>query len=162
MNQTNLQEAMSVARIRSRVPSAMDLGQDTLQVSDARRMLPAWCFVIFSAVFVCVMVFAGALGSSDCRVKPIPLVLGTDSEISIGLPADTPCTILVQVGSKVVEDITIGTLPEHGTLMLRGRTGVIYRPESRFRGDDSFAFSISSRSGPTGGSSTVRVRARIG
>ena len=78
--------------------------------------------------------------------KPIPVVLGTDSEISIGLPVGTPCTILVDVGSKVVEDFTIGTPPEHGTLMLRGRTGVIYRPKPRFSGDDAFAFSISSRS----------------
>ncbi len=125
-------------------------------------MLPAWCFVTFSAVCVCVMAFAGALGSSDCRAKPIPVVLGTDSEISIGLPVGTPCTILVDVGSKVVEDFTIGAPPEHGTLMLRGRTGVIYRPKPRFSGDDAFAFSLSSRSSATGGSSTIRVRARVG
>ena len=122
MNQSNLQEAMSVT---SRVRRATDLLHDAPKISDARRLLPAWYFVTFSAVCVFLMIFAGALGSSGCRVKPVPLVLGTDSEISIGLPVGTPCTILVNVGSTVVEDIAIGTLPENGTLVLRGRTGVI-------------------------------------
>jgi hypothetical protein len=108
------------------------------------------------------MVLAGAFSSVGCRVAPIPLVPGTDSEISIGLPAGASCTILVQPGSLVVEKIDIGTPPERGTVMPRGRTGVVYRPHPGLRGEDSFAFSLSSRSGSISGTSTIRVRARVG
>jgi hypothetical protein len=107
-------------------------------------------------------VFAGMLSSSGCRIAPIPLVPGTDYDISIRLRAGIPCTILVQPGSMVVENINIDLPPEGGTLTARGRTGVIYRPHAGFTGEDSFAFSLGSHSGSTSGTSTVRVRARIG
>jgi hypothetical protein len=111
---------------------------------------------------LCALLFAGAFGSAGCAVKPIPLVLGVDTEISIAMPAGAPCTILVQPGSSRVEEITVPALPQSGILTLRGRTGVVYRPQAGFRGEDSFTFSLSGRSGSTSGASTIRVRARIG
>jgi hypothetical protein len=160
MDRINPLKTIPAARMASRVRQVFELGESACEGSEIRRLVPAWCFVTFSAVCVCVMLFAGALSSVDCRVTPIPLVLGSDYEISIRLPVGLPCTILVRPGGMIVESITIGVPPERGTLMLRGRTGVIYRPHLGFSGEDSFSFWLSSRSGS--GSSTIRVRARVG
>jgi hypothetical protein len=161
MDQINLHETMVASGITSRARRACDLEEVASGISEARGLLPVWCFVAFSAVCVCALLFAGALSSTDCRVEPIPLMVGTDSEISIGVPVGIPCTILVQPGSPVIDSITVGAAPERGTLMPRGRTGVIYRPHPGFSGEDSFAFSLNSRSGSTTATSTIRVRARI-
>ena len=88
------------------------------------------------------MVSASFLGSRGCRLAPIPLALGRDSDVSINLPANTPCTILVQTGSAVLDDIAINAPPERGTLTSRGRSGVVYRPLPGFKGNDSFDFSL--------------------
>jgi hypothetical protein len=162
MDQISPQKAMPTAQIASRIRRAFDVGQATPDFGEARRLLPAWGFVAFSALCVSAMVLAGALSSSDCRVEPIPVVLGSDSEISIRLSAGIPCTILVKPGSIVIEKIDIDIPPERGTLTPRGRTGVIYRPRAGFSGEDTFAFSLGSRSGSTSSTSTVRVRAKIG
>ena len=60
-----------------------------------------------------------------------------------------------------IEEIAIDVMPQHGTATLRGRTGVTYRPAPRFKGDDSFAFSVRGRAGSTTGRSLVQVRATV-
>jgi hypothetical protein len=107
------------------------------------------------------MVWTGILGARDCRVEPIALALGRQSNVPIALPADAPCTILVKAGSAVLDGITIDAPPRHGTLALRGRTGVVYRPNPGFRGDDAFAFSLHRRSGTVPDSAAIQVRAVI-
>ena len=107
------------------------------------------------------MILAGALSARDCRAKPIPLALGLDAEASIAMPANTPCTILVRLGSVALDGITIDAPPERGTLTPRGRTGVVYRPHRDFKGDDTFAFSLHGRSSSVRETSIIRVRASI-
>jgi hypothetical protein len=107
------------------------------------------------------MVLAGMLGTHDCRVAPIPLALGRDSDVSVSLPVNTPCTILVQTGSAVLDDITVNAPPERGTLTSRGRTGVIYRPSPGFKGADSFGFSLHGRSNSVPETSVIHVRAIV-
>jgi hypothetical protein len=126
-----------------------------------RPLLPAWAFVGLGAVCVVAMVWVGLAGAPDCHVQPMPLALGTDSSASIAMPANTPCTVTVTAGGASIEEIAIDVMPRHGTAMLRGRTGVTYRPAPRFKGDDSFAFSIRGRAGSTSGRSLVQVRATV-
>jgi hypothetical protein len=126
-----------------------------------RRLLPGWVFAGLGAVCVCAMVWVGVAGSHDCQVRPIPLALGVESNASVAVPANTPCTITVAAGSTAFEDIAIEVLPQHGTVTPRGRTGVTYRPAPRFKGEDSLAFSIRGRSGAVTGISVVRVHATV-
>ena len=107
--------------------------------------LPAWCFVGLSALCVVAMVVVGALSARGCRVAPIPLTPGAGTELAIAIPADTPCTILIPAGSAILDDITVDTPPQHGTLTARGRAGTVYRPNRGFKGDDAFAFSLNAR-----------------
>ena len=126
---------------------------------DTPRAMPAWSFVGLSLVCAGAMVWTGILGARDCRVEPIPLALGRHSDVPIALPANRPCAILVKAGSTPLDDITIDAPPQHGTLALRGRTGVVYRPDRGFKGDDAFVFTL--RSSSAGASSVVRVRAVV-
>jgi hypothetical protein len=128
---------------------------------DAARAMPAWCFVALSLACAGAMVWAGILGARDCRVEPIPLALGRHSDVPIALPANTPCAILVKAGGAVLHDITIDAAPQHGTLALRGRTGVVYRPSPGFKGSDAFAFSLHGRSSAAPGTAAIQVRAVV-
>ena len=128
---------------------------------DGLRAMPAWGFVGLSLVCAGAMVWAGILGARDCRVEPIPLALGRQSDVPIALSANTPCAILIKAGSAVLDDITIDAPPRHGTLALRGRTGVVYRPGPGFKGRDAFAFSLHGRSSAAPGTAAIQVRAVV-
>jgi hypothetical protein len=161
MTQIELPEADSAARVASRVLRSLEFGEPSSEVTDFRPTAVAWCFVGLSGLCLLAMVAAGILGSHDCRVAPIPLALGVQTEVSIALPANTPCTILVQGGSATLDGLRIDVPPERGTLTPRGRTGVVYRPRSGFKGADVFDFSLRGRSSAAYEIATIRVRATI-
>ena len=151
-----LQEALSAWKLSLRRTDAVDE-----RTGAFASLLPAWCLVMLGAVCVLAMLWTGMVGSRDCRVQPIPLALGTVSNISITMPADTPCTVLVSAPSTAVDAIAIDTAPIHGTVTPRGRTGAIYRPAPKYRGEDSFNFSIHGHAGTASGTAIVRVRATV-
>jgi hypothetical protein len=162
MTQAFVKDRATAAQIAARVRS-LELGEAAAAVAWPRRLIPgAAGFVGLSLLCACAMMLAGALSAHDCRVRPIPLTLGSDADISIAVPGRTPCTILVRAGDAVLDEVAITAPPGRGTLAARGRTGVTYRPSPGFKGDDSFAFSLRGRSSAVTGTSTIRVRARIG
>lgn len=161
MTQIDLPEVDSAARVASRVLRSLEVGDPASEVMDRRPTLVAWYFVALSGLGVVAMVCAGILGSHDCRVAPIPLTLGLKTEVSVALPANTPCTILVQSGSTPLDGLTIDSAPQRGTLTPRGRTGVVYRPRPGFKGADTFDFSLRGRSSAEYETATIRVRASI-
>jgi len=161
MTHIELPGASSAARIAARTLRSFDLGEPASQATDARPTAVAWCFVGVSALCVVAMICAGIFGSHDCRVTPIPLGFGHQTEVSLALPADTPCTIMVQAGSAPVDGLTIDAPPERGTLMPRGRTGVVYRPRPGFKGADAFDFSLRGRASDADETALIRVRASI-
>jgi len=157
MNQIELPRAASAAQIATRVRRSLELGE----FAHAHAAISAPAFVGLSIVCVCAMAVATVLGAHDCRAKPIPLVPGHDAEVSIAVPARTACMIRVQTGGATLDDLSVTVPPAHGVLAPRGRTGVIYQPDRRFRGDDAFAFSLqgAADSGPV--SSAIRVRVTV-
>jgi Bacterial Ig domain len=160
MNQMQLQFPAAAGQIAARVRRSLELGE-RLSAARGRPLAPAWCLVGLSALCVVAMVAAGALSARGCRVAPIPLTLGAGTELSVTIPADTPCTILIPAGSATLDDITVDAPPQHGTLTARGRTGTVYRPNRGFKGEDEFAFSLNARSGAGRESSIIRVQASI-
>ena len=161
MTQIELPEAVSATRVASRVLRSLELGEPASEVMDARPTAVAWWFVGLSGLCVLAMVCAGILGSRGCRVTPIQLALGHETEVSIALPANTPCTILVQPGSAALDGLRIDVPPQRGTLTPRGRTGVVYRPRAGFKGADAFDFSLRGGSHAAYETATIRVRASI-
>ena len=158
MSQMQLGEAAPAARMAASVRRSLELGEGGSAIARARS-LPAWGFVALSVLIVGAMVAGGMASARSCRVRPIPLTLGAGTEISIAVPAETPCTLVVRTGGAALGEMTVDAPPRSGTLTPRGRTGVVYRPDRGFKGDDAFAFTL--RSSSARASSVVRVRAVV-
>jgi hypothetical protein len=97
---------------------------------------------------------------SDCHSPPVALTPGSTANASIAVSAGKACPVLVTIGSTVIDDLTIEPKPRHGTVVVRGRTGVVYVPDANFRGEDAFGFSLR-RAGPRGETSSVVVTATV-
>ncbi len=156
MNRIELQGAFPVAQIAARLRRSFDLEAGASAVAHGWPAVPASWFVGLSILCVLALAAAGALSSRDCRVEPVVLEGGLDHDVSISVPTGRPCPILVRVGNVTLDGLSIDEAPQYGTLTPRGRTGVVYRPDRAFSGDDTFVFSLHGRS-----SSTVRVRASV-
>ena len=105
-------------------------------------LLPAVLIAGAAIATVFAMFWTHAFGSSNCHIRLAPYVFGITSAISANVPAGVPCTITIRPGSASIEALTIESYPKFGTLSTRGRTGVIYRPNSKTGGADEFAFAI--------------------
>jgi hypothetical protein len=161
MHQSSLREAVLTARATSEVPQTLEvaeLARRTAGDATAPSLAPGYLLLGATIVSVCAMVFAMAYGSHDCQIKPTQFVFGI-TDLSVTTPAGTPCTIVVRPGSGAVDALTIESQPKHGTVTARGRTGVIYRPDRKFRGEDEFVFSIHAGPSSLEKASVIRVLA---
>jgi hypothetical protein len=88
------------------------------------------------------------------------LASGADVDVKMTVARNAACAVAAKTVSPVV-DLEIAVPPQHGTLTLRGRTGVTYRPAREFTGEDSFSFAL--RGAPAGraGASLVRVNVSV-
>jgi hypothetical protein len=99
--------------------------------------------------------------SMRCQTQPIALTFGTSIDASVAVPARRACTIVVKTGSAIIRSVSIETHPAHGSLVLRGRTGVVYVPNPSFKGKDAFALVLDGVADRTIGTSRVRVTATV-
>jgi hypothetical protein len=107
----------------------------------------------------------GAMGAAravdvhvpECRTIPERLAFIPVTEVKAATSAGTPCLVSLGLGSARVDKLTITVDPQHGAVTPRGRTGVIYTPQSDFRGKDAFWFSIDGPSNQNPGAAVVRV-----
>ena len=67
----------------------------------------------------------------------------------------------VQPRPAVIEDLTITSAAQHGSISPRGRTGVIYRAHGNYRGEDSFALALRGRAGSSAGVAIIRVQVDV-
>jgi hypothetical protein len=129
----------------------------------------------FAAGFVLVGLAAYALGTvkgtpsvdsllsaPTCEAQPISIVLGQDAEAAMTVSPRTRCQIATGLSIASVEEFNVVDPPKHGTVMQRGRTGVVYQSDGDFRGKDSFTFAMRGKSvgadeAARGETSVVRV-----
>lgn len=102
------------------------------------------------------------LSAPECETQPISIVLGQDAEAIMTVSRRTRCQIATGLHTASIEDFSIIDPPKHGTVMQRGRTGVVYQSDGDFRGKDSFAFAMRGKSadaaeGSVGETSVVRA-----
>jgi hypothetical protein len=93
----------------------------------------------------------------ECRTTPARLAFIPVTEVKAITSAGTPCLVPLGLGSARVDKLTITVDPQHGAVAPRGRTGVIYSPQSDFRGEDAFWLSIDGPSNQNPGAAVVRV-----
>ena len=102
------------------------------------------------------------LSAPECEAQPISIVLGQDAEATMTVSRRTRCQIATGLSIALDRGIQRHRSPRHGTVMQRGRTGVVYQSDGDFRGKDSFTFSMRGKSvgadeAARGETSVVRV-----
>jgi hypothetical protein len=120
------------------------------------------CIVLIAIFFVLVgMRSAELVGVTECRSDPVALTLGTDVEATMAVQGGTACALVVNAAAASIEDLEITMLPRHGVVTARGRTGVVYQPERKFTGRDSFSFTLRGTSPGDAGASIARVNVTV-
>jgi hypothetical protein len=102
-----------------------------------------------------------AAGGRPCHTEPAILAPGIDRDVRMTVSHGAACAIWTKAANISVQDVTVTVPPQHGTLALRGRTGVTYRPARGFRGNDFFSFTLQSASAAGGTALTARVSASV-
>jgi len=129
---------------------------------------PGWVAALWRwPAFGCVALAASLLAplaapsfgpAHGCRTEPAVLGFAADLDATMIVSHTGACAIWSNVGNISINDIKVAMAPQHGSIALRGRTGVTYRPAPRFTGEDSFAFTLHGRLDARDRSSLVRVR----
>lgn len=114
---------------------------------------------LLALTVICLSAFSSA--APDCRVSAVPLTFGAQADATITMKAGLACPIVVRAGSASVDKLEILSMPQAGTVAERGRTGVTYRPQAGFKGEDSFIFAMRGRSDAHSGTSIVRVSVSV-
>jgi hypothetical protein len=96
-----------------------------------------------------------------CDASPVRLMFGTETAARIETGSGTACAVAMQAGAAVIEDLTVTVAARHGSIAPRGRTGVVYRAQDNYRGEDSFALALRGRSETQHGVAIVRVRVNV-
>ncbi len=180
---TNLRDAIEAARRSPKEPPGKEpemkqsiLGvaslSDTLGLAPRARGIRGsitTARLAFAAVFLAVGVLMLAIATpgpielplGGCRNDPGRLIFGETFEVAMNLDRNTACSVWLRPGSASVDKLDITSPPRHGTLAPRGRTGVIYRADRNFKGEDFFAFAMHGQSAAYNGTSVVRVRVQV-
>jgi hypothetical protein len=128
---------------------------------DSRTMLGG-CAILLSLIGVWSTMKALELRPpSACYASPVRLTFGAETATRIETSSGTACTVVMQAGAAVIEELTITVAAQHGSIAPRGRTGVIYRAQDNYRGEDSFALALRGRSETQHGVAIVRVRVNV-
>jgi hypothetical protein len=100
-------------------------------------------------------------GIRPCRAEPAVLGSGAELAAVMTVSHNSACAIGAKTQSISASDANIEVAPQHGTLALRGRSGVTYRPAPEFTGNDFFAFTLRARSEARDTMSFVRVSVTV-
>lgn len=133
---------------------------DQIRRTDSRIVLSG-CAALLSLIGAWSAMKALDLQPPACRVSPVGLALGAETVATMQTGSGMACTVAVRAGSAAIDDITVTAQPGHGSIAPRGRTGVIYRPEGRYRGEDGFELALRGRAGAHEGVAVVRVRVTV-
>ena len=128
---------------------------------DSRNVLGG-CAILLSLIGVWSTVKALELRPpSACDASPVRLTFGAETAARIETGSGTACALAVQAGAAVIDDLTVTVAAQHGSIAPRGRTGVVYRAQDNYRGEDSFALALRGRSETQHGVAIVRVRVNV-
>jgi hypothetical protein len=100
-------------------------------------------------------------GLTECQTAPLALQLGGQTTVAMKVASGMACTLSAQIGSASLDAPMIDTLPQHGRVSFRGRSGVMYRADPAYKGSDFFAIKLRGRSNSEPGAMTVGVNVAV-
>jgi hypothetical protein len=98
---------------------------------------------------------------AECRSGPVRLTLGSEAPATVTMGSGAACAISFFAPAASMNDVSVMAAPRHGTLTPRGRTGVIYRADAKYRGEDGFDLALRGRSDSGEGVAIVRVNVGV-
>ncbi len=96
-----------------------------------------------------------------CRPAPLAFQIGADADTQMTIRAGAQCAVYVLPGQATLDEPLTTTAPMHGTLTTRGHSGIDYRPDSGFTGEDEFAVAMNGRLGQRTGSMDLHVHVAV-
>jgi hypothetical protein len=157
------------ARIGKTIPDASRAGEMRPERAtgnpprriDSRRVLGG-CAILLGLIGVWSTLKALELRPpAACDASPLRLTFGAETAARIETGSGTACTVVVQAGAAVIEDLTVTVAAQHGSIAPHGRTGIVYRAQDNYRGEDSFALALHGRSETQHRIAIVRVRVNV-
>jgi hypothetical protein len=157
------------ARLAETIPADVPTARQVQRASSAgdrrridSRIVLGGCAILLSLIGLWSTMKALELRPpSACDATPVRLTFGAETAARIETGSGTACAFTVQAGAAVIEDLTVTVAAQHGSIAPRGRTGVVYRAQDNYRGEDSFALALRGRSETQHGVAIVRVRVNV-
>jgi hypothetical protein len=118
-------------------------------------------FLLTMLFIVCVIWYFELSKPVGCQTSPLYFRLGSEAEATMTMRANARCPVYVHTGSATIDEPLAVVDPAHGVLVPRGHSGVYYRPERNFTGQDYFAIVLNGKSGTQSGAMTVRVNVLV-
>ena len=127
-----------------------------------RRMVLLGCLALLGALSFGIAARAlHVRPAAECQSAPVRLALGSHTGATMTMGAGAACAIALTGIDLTVNELAVLTAPRHGKVAPRGRTGVVYRADSGYRGEDTFDFAVRGRSDGEDGISVVRVQVTV-
>jgi hypothetical protein len=96
-----------------------------------------------------------------CQLPPQGLWLQSGHEATATSRGGAPCLISARNTHANVEALEIVTPPRNGRIDMRGKTGLIYVPNSQFKGEDSFNLKILRRNEPSSNAKIISMKVNV-
>lgn len=110
-------------------------------------------------IIAAVLILLGAnQANAFCRVPKFYFHLGSDVSVSMIISNGGKCSVGANAGgSRSYDGIVLTRQPAHGTLLVKGKSGVLYILSNGYRGTDSFTYRLNGHDGTSPASSNFDV-----
>lgn len=127
-----------------------------------RQSILAVAFLLTLAALV--FTIAGGLrvlSPRDCRLQPHWLGPKSDDSATATSRGGAPCLISARNTNSNIEALELVTPPRNGRIDTRGKTGLIYVPNSRFKGQDVFNLKVLHKNEPDTASRIITMKVKV-
>jgi hypothetical protein len=124
--------------------------------SEHRRRWPINVGHVADAIFICLVGFFliavgptafTRAGTTQCGLVALPLPTSGLARL-LTVKSGFMCPISLPRGPAGIDDLIVSVPPRHGTVWPDGATGLIYRSDRDFHGEDHFSIARQNRSDP--------------
>ncbi len=152
--------------VRQRMSRARPVSERLRRRLEIASALPAWLLV--SGMIVCAMAslvlspswFNLAL-PTDCQAALATPTVGAEIAATFTTRSGRMCPLSLPLAGATMNGFSIVSPPRGGVLIANGGTGLLYRSQPGFHGDDAFVLQAQTHAPAFTGASLIRVTVRV-